>query len=526
MKLSRLLLFAASFSAQHQTDALFSTDLHRAFWADYNQFNHNYATAYSWYQKLLQKPDTANYMYKGLIHLFAQTKQYPQILALINTLDDAFAHDVDIQLLFAQTLQYAGNQAAANQKIVKLSSMVKDNQQIAFNAAQIYFRAKEPENALLTIQDYISSQSGNPNNFIFHFLAAQIYLSLNKKELALKQISSCIALQPQFDKAWLMLALLHEKLNNIPKAIEAYQTYMQVSKTTPDHIKQHILALKNSPFDVIDIMLQQHNYTQALELINHHLHTHPDDTRALLSKITTLNALQLSDEVFELAASLVEKNPYDQLWFDALQKVAQEQHKEQNSIKKLSNLQTIYTDSPYIALYLGILCGNTGNIIDALAYYDTALKLATDNSTKATILTHWMTHIREYKLYQFMPELIQQATALSHESPKLHTFVAYWYATKGNNHARAFDILKKVLPQEQHNPHLADTLGRLFYKQEQYFLAATLFRRGLNLHPDNSHIARHLVKSYDKQWEQYSMHTALSKHLPLQNSTIKIAGRI
>lgn len=508
MKYYRLLLLGMCISASDQAGTSLSINLHRAFWADYNQFNRKYTTAYSWYQKMLDAPHKPNYMYKGLLHLFAQTKQYPRILALINTLDESFQHDVDVQLLFAQALQFAGNQKAAEQKILKLSSIVKDNQQVALNAAQIFFRAKEPENALLTIQDYIASQEGDPHNFIFHFLAGQIYLSLNKKELALKQVSACLALQPHFDKAWLMLALLHEQLNNIPKALDAYQMYMQITKETAPHVKQRMLALTNSPVTTIEALFTQGDYTTALELLNNHLHKQPQDARALFLKIKTLNALQLSEQAIDLALSLVEANPYDHLWFDTLHAL-KNNAQTQTIIATLQRLQTVHADSPYITLYLGTFCGKACNVIDAFAHYDTVFKQTTDNNIKALTLSHWASLLREYKLYQFMPNLIEQATSFKHELPALHNIVAYWYATKGNKHTQSLAILKKILPQEPGNADIVDTVGRLFYKQKQFDIAGIIFRSGLHLNSHHPRIARHLAKSYTKQWEQYSLYNTV-----------------
>lgn len=522
MKILLLLLLGACTSASNQATSLSNSDLHRAFWADYNQFKHNYSTAYSWYQNILASPDKPNYLYKGLLHLLEQTKQYPKILALINKLDDTFTHDVEIQMLFAQALRHAGNREAADQKILQLASTVKDNQQIAFNAAQIFFRHKEPENALLTIQDYISLQPDNPNNFIFHFLSAQIHLSLNKKELALKQLSACLALQPQFDKAWLMLALLHEQLNDIQKAVDAYETYVQIIKNAPLHIKQHIASLKNLPFDTLNTLFAQHNYSKVLELVNNQLRINPDNTQMLLFKIKTLNALQQPEQAFNVALSLIEKNPYDQLWFETLHTLAQEHATQTTMINTLTILNTTHPDSPYIALYLGILHAHNHQAIDALAHFDNAYKQATDTNIKATVLVHWTTFLHEHKLYQFMPNLIEQATTLNHDLPALHNVVAYWYATKGNNHTKSFDILKKILPQEQNNPLIADTLGKLFYKQKQFFAASTFFRRSLSLLPEHPRIMRHLAKSYAGQWKQFSIHNVMEMYFSSQNSVINV----
>ncbi len=218
-------------------------DLHYSFWADYNQFNNRPQVAMNWYNKALAKKDIPGYRYKGLLHLFKRTNNVDKIISFIPSLEKTCCNDTEIQLLFAQSLQEAGQHAAADQKFLSLLHKAKDNQRIAFQAAQIFMKRKEPENAISTIKDYLAHTQGNPNNFIFHFLAAQAYLSLDKKREAIEQLAQSVSLNQSFDKGWLLYALLNEQTGETSKAIEGYTNYLQETDRPSAQIQEHLLRL-------------------------------------------------------------------------------------------------------------------------------------------------------------------------------------------------------------------------------------------------------------------------------------------
>ncbi len=282
-----------------------ASDLHCSWWADYNQFGKNPQVAYQWYKKFLDDEQRPGYMYKGLLHLLQQTNNNSQIILLMPSIEPSFAHDTEAQLLFAQALQQAGHQNAADKKFIQLLDKAKDNQQVAFQAAQVFLRKKEPENALQTIKDYLSSTPGNPSNFIFHFLEAQIYLGMNKKQEALASIEKSLDLQPSFDKGWLMLALLHEQDDQLKKAIKEYTTFLEISDAPSLQIQEHILRLAFkqklieaqeqklqvdiSCFDQALALFKAHKYKEALQTINNCLIQKPKDIDTVVLKVGILD---------------------------------------------------------------------------------------------------------------------------------------------------------------------------------------------------------------------------------------------
>ncbi len=303
MKIYYGLLFVASIMP-HWSAAFTARDLHRSWWADYNQFSKKPDVARQWYQKFLPDQQQPGYRYKGLLHLLQQTNDNHQIVMLMDAIEPSFKDDIETQLLFAQALQQTGNQQAADQKFLRLLDKAKDNQQVAFQAAQIFLRRKEPENALQTIKDYLSTAPGNPSNFIFYFLAAQIHLWMDNKQDALNSIQKSLDLQPSFDKGWLMFSLLNEQLEQLPEAIKGYTTFLEVSSSPSPEIQEHLLRLAfkqklleaqkqdlkvdMSCLDQALTFFKAHKYKEALRAIDNCLIPQLKNSNAELLKTQTL----------------------------------------------------------------------------------------------------------------------------------------------------------------------------------------------------------------------------------------------
>lgn len=261
-----------------------SDDLHASFWANYTGFGQKHAQAFAWYKKYLCKQNTPGYMYRGLLHLFKQTNNLKQIIALMPLVEQAFEHDVEMQMIFIHALQETGNELGCEERIIKLASKIKDNQELSFLAAQTFIKRKEPENALSTINDYLLHAGNRLNNFIFHFLKAQIYISLGKTSDALGELQKSLELHPTFDKGWLLYGLLQEQSGNLKKAIKGYKQFLETTDQPIPHIHEHLLrlllkqktqtqtqsALPTEPVSLDDI-IRARNPHELVRLETHHL---------------------------------------------------------------------------------------------------------------------------------------------------------------------------------------------------------------------------------------------------------------
>lgn len=489
-------------------------DLHASFWANYNGFGKKPAAAFEWYKKYLCQRNLPGYMYRGLLHLFKQTNNLQQIIALMPLVEDAFTDDIEIQMLFVHALQQTGAQDAADKRVITLSSKIKDNQELAFHAAQTYLRHKEPENALQTINDYLSHASGRLNNFIFHFLKAQIYVMLDKKDEALTELQKSLDIHPSFDKGWLLFGLLQEQTGKIKKAIKGYRTFLEVSEQPIPHIQEHLLRLlfkqklleaqaqkssvNMSCFEQALLMFKDNKYRQALEKIDESIVNEPRDKDSKILKTHILNAMDQASQALEHVCYWINNDKDNAIWFELAHLIACQNGLEKRLITLLRMLQNEQPHNLSVALYLSDLYARTDQVHNAVAQHKRAYLLSEDPHTRAQILAHLAIIYYDHNMPDQMPDLVAQAERLNHNFAPLHNTVAYWYATEGKKLERADELIRLALAQEPDNPYYLDTQVMLYSKNSNQAPDRLLTVSG-QLLPEEDRISKQVATCYTKQ---------------------------
>jgi predicted Zn-dependent protease len=216
------------------------SSLHDYFWFNYQLSAGNLAQADTLFAQNLQTAPV--HVYKGYLQLLHTTGKHQAIALLIPKLDAHFAHDPDIQLIFYQALAHTGDTKGAYDRLIRLSSQFKTNQEIAYTTAQTYMANHELSNALHVIEDYLKGAPPKSNNFVFHFLKAQILSQQGKKTEALASAKKTVTMQPRFDAGWLLRAVLEEGIGQFQESIKGYITFLELSGGN-DMIEKHVLSL-------------------------------------------------------------------------------------------------------------------------------------------------------------------------------------------------------------------------------------------------------------------------------------------
>ena len=99
--------------------------------------------------------------------------------------------------------------------------------------------------------DSLLNTSSKPNNFVFLFLKAQIYLKIGKINQAREALKLCMEKYPRFDKAWLMHAMLEEQAGNLEKAMKGYTTFLETTTDKATEIQQHLRILATRKFSLL-----------------------------------------------------------------------------------------------------------------------------------------------------------------------------------------------------------------------------------------------------------------------------------
>jgi tetratricopeptide (TPR) repeat protein len=256
--------------------------LHQAFWGSFNEFANDTPAALTWYNQLLEEPETPAYMYRGIINLFARANDTSSIVQLMPKIEQAFSDDVAMQLIFAQALYNSGYTVPADEKIIMLAQKVKDHPEVTLLAAQLYMRRKELDNAVLVIKDYLAATPEVMNHFAFHFCLVQIYMLMQQHDAALQALHKALTLQPTFAKGWLMYGFLHEQQHLLDNAILGYTRYLATADKEHPEIALHIQqlatkrqgqtteksGLKDDQLQELLKLIKQGNFRQAAEFID------------------------------------------------------------------------------------------------------------------------------------------------------------------------------------------------------------------------------------------------------------------
>lgn len=205
--------------------------IHRYFMANYYQSSNKVEKTHTWYNRLTHD-GMPPYAYPGYIRFLNTLGQSNHIRTLMPQVDTLLPNDPDIQLIFAQVLEQAGEEQESQNRVIKLSRNFPLNEEICYAAAQIFIKRNEPAQAISTIDALINTAPRKQNTFIFHYSKAVAQLSIDtsdSKKQALVSVKKSLELQPRFDRGWLLYSLIEEQLGNTKEALRGYAAYLNLS---------------------------------------------------------------------------------------------------------------------------------------------------------------------------------------------------------------------------------------------------------------------------------------------------------
>lgn len=485
--------------------------LHNYFMANYNQFGGDMKKAYDRYKDLIQS-DAPTYSYKGYIHLLYETGNYAHVLQLIPKVDPLFKDTQDIQIIFAKVLEQAGKIQEADARFIQLNDKFKNNQEIAFQAANSYLRRKEPENAIKVIDGLLNSSQRRPNNFIFYFMKAQIQLQLNKKGEALVNVQKSLDLHPRFDKGWLLYAVLTEQEGQLNDAIKGYNTFLELAGSNKE-IEEHLLQLlfkqkieqqssnkihlkDKKSFDKALIYFDDKKYNDALAHIDQCLIEKPEADDCKVLKIQILTAMNRTDAITALLKQWITKNPEKQLWYSTLHLlVTQKDLPYSKALDTLHAVESAAPNSTLPVLYLADLYTRAQNYEKALIYLKKSNNISKDTKVRSKILFQIGLNYYESKQYKEMEQVLLESKQLNPGYAPTANLLAYHYATEGKNLNEAMLLIEPVVKKYKNNPHYLDTQALIYLKQNKNNEALALLEKLAQKAPCDYTILVHLSQA-------------------------------
>jgi tetratricopeptide (TPR) repeat protein len=91
--------------------------------------------------------------------------------------------------------------------------------------------------------------------------------------------------------------------------------------------------------------------------------------------------------------------------------------------------------------------------------------------------------------------------------------LAWLYAEQGGNIDQALGLAQIAREQLPQDPHVADTLGWVYYKKNAYLRAISFLKEAAEKEPDNPQIQYHLGMAYHKNGDKAAAKKALEVSL-------------
>ncbi len=490
-----------------------ANDFHRYIWANYEQFRGNTKQAQRWYDLISETPQQSVFTNKGYLHFLHEHGNHQRIVELMPKLEETFKTDPDVQLIFVIALRKTNQPQVADDKLLRLSHIFKFHPEIVFQTTETLVRRKELQNALALLDDYLNRAPRRPNNFIFHFLKAQIYMNMREFTQARSQIKQCLDAHPRFPQGWLLLAMLEEQSGQLEQAIKGYSSYLEMigpNKQIEQHLlelvfkhkaaqrNQQVLHINKACLSKALLLFERKQYSTALQQINSCLSQNQNDNNTRLVKIQILTAMKNFDETVATIAAWIAQEPDNTTWYQAMHLLLRTNVPPNKVINALSAIHKQHPNALRPCLYLADLYTKEGNTEQVIHYHTKALELTDNQQMKARILYQLSMIHYEKGDYTTMLSFLDRIESMEHAYPPACNLHAFHCATKGKDLAKAQTLCDKARNNDKNNPHFLDTQSLIFYKQHNYEQAANLLKALNENEPHDFTIMIHLAKAYNK----------------------------
>jgi len=439
----------------------------------------------------LLSAETPVHVYKGYLPYLAATKDYQQIMTLMPRLQEHFAHDPDIQLIFGQALEYSGKQQEADALYINLSRTFKTHpdiivyQEIVYRAVNSYRRNKERGNAIHLIDDLLNNNSPHTNKFIFHFMKAQLYTELNDAPNARSSVEKSLELHPHFDKGWLLFGMLEENAGKLDDAIKGYTNFLELSGASNEQLEKHLLELMikrrmlkiNQQTMSIDnkclldglSLFQKKEYRKGLQSIDKCLETEPANKQdATIIKINMLGAMRKHRQAMRLLKETLHADPHNEIWYTHLHALNHNGVSLRDAINLLQETIHHHPHAPLAHIHIAELYQKKGILHESIYHYQRALEYINDTHTQTRIMYNLACLYAEAQNYDRMKSLLTIIMKQSPEFMPANHLMAYHYLEREHDLVRAEKLLAVAIKDDPYNTHYRITQARIFRAYGEY----------------------------------------------------------
>lgn len=469
--------------------------------------NHkDWETASDYMSRVLQKETDNTDLKKHAMVLAMGAGQVNRAIALAKEIMKDSEQESLLATLFITTDNFESENYLA---VSETLERVEDNSIASFIVPVLKFWANTATGALDT--ELLSKQSF----YAYHVMMAGKYL--NKGPEAVKYALEVFKIEDTDTRHLEKVADLFVYFGEPEKAKEIYQ-YLRDKGYKKDKLKQKLTLVTNgkplnellefkqvkSPkdgaalvfMDMAEILLQDYSDDSATIFSRMALYLNPklDEGRMIIGNILARYE-RFEEAIYEFKQ--IEKD--SEYHARAQQQIADLYAEQDKDNKAIDILENLYAENNNIdaLIQIGDIYRYKEDYKNAVNTYDKVLNLENEVPEK-----HWhvlyargMAHERLKNFKKSETDLVK-ALEFRPDHPYLLNYLGYSWADQGVNLAEALRMIEKAAQDKPDDGYIADSLGWVYYKMEDYEGSISSLERAVELLPYDATINDHLGDAY------------------------------
>ena len=448
------------------------------------------------YRRATEIVPTSSNARDKLIGHYLDTGKIIEAEPLVNALREKDKHDL-MGRFFDGRIKLA--HAKSDEALTVLQGVIKDNPQFAgahYYLGMAYLQKQQLPQAKAAIADAVKF---NPQLGEARTALGQIHLSEGSVDLALEQAQAAIQLNPRNAQAAIIIGTAYLRKGDLAKSRKVFEAIAQALPKEPI-----------GPYNLGLVAQAEKNTAKALGYFEEALTKRATAIEPIVQIVAIKSAQGKTQEARERVLRQLDAAPKSamlhtlvgQLWV-----TAKDPAQAERAFKTAIEL-----DSSALAPYLSLaqLYYQTGKVDQSITEYETAL--SKNPNAPAALMMLGIIH-EGRKEYDKATARYEHILKLTPRFAPAANNLAWVIAEQGGNLDVALTHAQTAREQRPEDPHVADTLGWVYYKKNASLLAVSLLKEAADKLPNEPLVHYHLgmaqAKNGDAAAAKHSLQTAL-----------------
>jgi tetratricopeptide (TPR) repeat protein len=428
-------------------------------------------------------PEAKKNVEHALVRILSKNGRYEQVASKDKAL---FENDMEVQLLFAEAYINTGRLKDAEGLLRILRKKFSTNEQVVYFLGVLLVKQGRNDEAITEIDSFLSKSLSQPKHAMFHLLKAKIYMSINKGNDALIALDKGIELYPEFDKAWLMRALLLQNKQDIDGAVKSYKKFLDISPNNNDVRRQLVTILASqrrfeqakSELEKINDDTDSHYFNlsllewksgdlkSALVTINKSLEKKSSNIKAKVLKVELLAQLKKINEALQFVGEWLEGGRHESVALKTLIALKGVGAPLQSIIAILEPIaQKSFRRN--ITAFLGDFYFDAGLYAKALLSYMKLEKIVSDSTLRVKLLYQigYANFIMGH--YSEVEKPLLEVLKIDKNHSASSNLLASYYAHEDYKLSHALELIESALKIDSKNSAFLDTKKQVVSKLEK-----------------------------------------------------------